>query len=103
MTPRESYMSVSSSARHLTPSVTCVVKGKDGKATVHNVANVEADVEFDDKDMFVISDNDVEESIRGSNMDVTRQSLSSNLSMRQLHWFVCSTSLMGMCVFVAIS
>lgn len=91
MTPRESYMSVSSSARHLTPSVTCVVKGKDGKATVHNVANVEADVDFDDKDMFVISDNDVEESIRGSNMDVTRQSLSSNLSMRQLHLLVCST------------
>ena len=86
MTPRESYMSVSSSGRHLTPSVTCVVKGKDGKATVHNVANVEADVDFDDKDMFVISDNDVEE-----NMEVTRQSLSSNLSMRQLHSLVCST------------
>ena len=82
MTPRESYMSVSSSGRHLTPSVTCVVKGKDGKATVHNVANVEADVDFDDKDMFVISDNDVE---------VTRQSLSSNLSMRQLHSLVYST------------
>ena len=82
-------MSVSSSGRHLTPSVTCVVKGKDGRATVHNVADVEADVESDDKDMFVISDNDVEESIRGSNMDVTRLSITSNLSMRQLHSFVC--------------
>ena len=72
MTPHESYMSVSSSGRHLTPSVTCVVKGKDGRATVHNVADVEADVESDDKDMFVISDNDVCQNIGKKNGAIVR-------------------------------
>ena len=76
MTPRDAYLSRSPS-RHATSSVMRVVKGKDGKTFVNNVADVEADEKEDDKDMFLISDDEVDKELkgaRGSNMSVSRLS-----------------------------
>ena len=70
----------------ISSSVTRVVKGTDGRTYVRNVADVEADTLGDDKDMFVISDDDVENEFRerkDTSMDITRMPISSNLSMRK--------------------
>lgn len=77
MTPRDAYLSRSPSSRHATSSVMRVVKGKDGKTFVNNVADVEADEKEDDKDMFLISDDEVDKELKGarvSNMSVSRLS-----------------------------
>ena len=77
MTPRDAYLSRSPSSQHATSSVMRVVKGKDGKTFVNNVADVEADEKEDDKDMFLISDDEVDKELkgaRGSNMSVSRLS-----------------------------
>lgn len=76
-TPRDAYLSRSPSSRHATSSVMRVVKGRDGKTFVNNVADVEAEEKEDDKDMFLISDDEVDKELkgaRGSNMSVSRLS-----------------------------
>lgn len=67
-------------------SVTRVIKGQDGRTYVRNVADVEADTLKDDKDMFVISDDDVESEFRDNkrtSMDLSRISLSSRMLVRK--------------------
>ena len=72
-------------SKHSLPSVTRVVKGQSGKTMIQNVVDVEDDVLSDEKDEFVISDDEVDSALRNmsnSNLSVTRLSISSNLSSR---------------------
>ena len=66
MTPRDAYLSRSPSSRHTASSVMRVVKGKDGKTFVNNVADVEADEKEDNKDVFLISDDEVDKELKGA-------------------------------------
>lgn len=77
-----------SPAKHALPSVTRVVKGQNGKTYVHSVVDVEDDVLSDEQDDYVISDDEINSELRNmsnSNLDVTRMSISSNMSMRSSH------------------
>ena len=74
-------------SKHSMASVTKVVKGHDGKTYVQNVADVEDDVLPEENDEYVISDDEIDKEMRSmsnSNLDVTRLSISSNLSMRNV-------------------
>ena len=78
-------LTMSTSSKHSLPSVTRVVKGHTGKTFVQNVVDVEDDVLSDEKDEFVISDDEVDRDLRNmsnSNLSVTCLSISSNLSSR---------------------
>ena len=85
MTPLDSIRSSPAPSKHSLPSVTRIVKGHTGKTVVHNIVDVEDDVLSDEKDEFVISDEEVDKDLRNisnSNLSVTRLSISSNLSSR---------------------
>ena len=85
MTPLDSIRSSPVPSKHSLPSVTRVVKGQSGKTMIQNVVDVEDDVLSDEKDEFVISDEEVDKDLRNisnSNLSVTRLSISSNLSSR---------------------
>lgn len=74
-TPRHSPMS----------SMTRIVKGRDGKAVVNRVVDVEADTLADEKDMFVLSDDEIDGDLhqaQETNVDLAKMSIKSNLSMR---------------------
>ena len=91
LTPRESSTSARSPARKSFTSLTRVVKGNDGKTIVSNVADVEADTLEDEKDMFVISDEEVDKDMHTTPRtptDVARSPHNSNLTPR--------TSLLGL-------
>ena len=82
-TPRDSLVSPLSTRSLLTS--TRVIKGRDGKTYVNNVADVEAEVDDRDIDMFVISDDDVEKDLSSKqvNLDTTRQSITTNMTLRK--------------------
>ena len=85
MTPLDSIRSSPSPSKHSLPSVTRIVKGHSGKTVVHNIVDVEDDVLSDEKDEFVISDEEVDKDLRSlsnSTMNVSRLSISSNFSNR---------------------
>ena len=91
LTPRDSSGSARSPARKSFTSVTRVVKGNDGKTIVSNVADVEADTLEDEKDMFVISDDEVDKDMRTTpraTTDSAKSPRNSNLTPR--------TSLLGL-------
>ena len=83
ITPRDSIVSPLSTRSLLTS--TRVIKGRDGKTYVNNVADVEAEVDDKDMDMFVISDDDVETdySSKHVNLDTTRQSIAASMTLRK--------------------
>ena len=82
-TPRDSLVSPLSTRSLLTS--TRVIKGRDGKTYVNNVADVEAEVDDKDIDMFVISDDDVEIDLSSKqvSLDTTRQSITTNMTLRK--------------------
>ena len=82
-TPRD-YLVSPTSTRSLLTS-TRVIKGRDGKTYVNNVADVEAEVNDKDMDMFVISDDDVENDLSSNdvNLNTTRQSIATNMKLRK--------------------
>ena len=91
ITPRDSSSSARSLTRKSLTSMTRVVKGNDGKTIVNNVADVEADTLEDEKDMFVISDEEVEREMRTTPRtptDVGKSPRSSSMTPR--------TSLLGL-------
>ncbi len=66
-------------------SMTRIVKGRDGKAVVNRVVDVEADTLADEKDMFVLSDDEIDGDLhqaQETNVDLAKMSIKSNLSMR---------------------
>ena len=63
MTPLDSIRSSPSPSKHSLPSVTRIVKGHTGKTVVHNIVDVEDDVLSDEKDEFVISDDEVDKDL----------------------------------------
>ena len=72
-------------SKYTLPSVTKVVKGQDGKTYVQSVVDVEDDVLSEEKEEYVISDDEIDKemkNIASSNMHMTRSSISSNMSMR---------------------
>ena len=74
-TPRNSTVS----------SMTRIVKGHSGKAIVNKVLDVEADTLADEKDMFVLSDDEIDGDLHNAqetNMSEAKMSIKSNLSMR---------------------
>ena len=74
-TPRNSTVS----------SMTRIVKGHSGKAIVNKVVDVEADTLADEKDMFVLSDDEIDGDLHNAqetNMSEAKRSIKSNLSMR---------------------
>lgn len=85
VTPRDSSSSTRSPARRSFTSVTRVVKGNDGKTIVSNVADVEADTLEDEKDMFVISDDEVDKDMHTTpraTTDSAKSPRNSNLTPR---------------------
>lgn len=80
-------VSASGSTPRHTPvsSMTRIVKGRDGKTVVNKVVDVEADTLADEKDMFVLSDDEIDGDLhqaQTADVDLTKLSIKSNLSMR---------------------
>ena len=84
-TPLTPMDSLRSPTKYALPSVTKVIKGHDGKTYVQSVVDVEDDVLSEENEDYIISDDEIDKEMRNisqSNLNMTRSSISTNISMR---------------------
>ena len=74
------------SSSKILPSVTKVIKGQDGKTYIQNIADVEDNVLSEEKDDYLISDDEIDKemkNIASTGIDISRMSISSTLLLRK--------------------
>ena len=86
LTPIHSDARSTPSSSKILPSVTKVIKGHDGKTYIQNIADVEDNVLSEEKDDYLISDDEIDKEMKNiatTGIDITRMSISSTMLLRK--------------------